>query len=587
MSKAARVPIPEETPAEAAGDGIEVGKRLVRIGDQGLSLAERLAAQMRLLSWRSPLHRLRLRGRFPLKLIAVPVDPLTGDEAVGQALIDGKLVHRGESVAAGGYDFKAAPSPEFFAWAQSFAWLRDLATTADRNSGARRAEPLMRRWLDAHAEFDSAGWAPGLIGRRILFWTAYAPLLLSSTDLVYRSAVLNGLARQARHLERAASKAPDGIERIAAYSGLICAGLLLPGNEAWRARGEHGLERALGQFVLGDGGVASRMPVEALELLELLMLARAPYVTLRRAPPAWLEDTVRRMVPALTGVMLGDKGLSAWHGGGPVAADRIERLLAVAGIPGRPLRAGTEWGFQRLAGGRTVVVADMGPPPPSRLASIGHASTLAFELSDGPERLIVNCGGGHGTTRRIPGELADLLRTTAAHSTLVAGDVNSTQLRADGTLGRGVEEVVANRQENENGSWVDGTHDGYARRFGLSHCRRLFLSADGMDLRGEDTLLPASGRRRRWNSASAPRFDIRFHLAPGVEVAQTADGKGALIKTSGGRAWQFRFRGGTMDFDDSIFVGSDGVLRRARQIVLSGTADAGGTTIAWSLRKAG
>src|SRR5690606_22130240 len=131
---------------------------------------------------------------------------------------------------------------------------------------------------------------------------------------------------------------------------------------------------------------------------------------------------------------------SAWHGGGPVAADRIERLLAIAGIPGRPLRAGTEWGFQRLAGGRTVVVADMGPPPPSRLASIGHASTLAFELSDGPERLIVNCGGGHGTTRRIPGELADLLRTTAAHSTLVAGDVNSTQLRADGTLGRGVEE---------------------------------------------------------------------------------------------------------------------------------------------------
>src|SRR3546814_6392193 len=53
--------------AEAQGDPaeeIEAGKRLVRIGgDRGVSLAERIASQFRLLAWKSPLHRMRLRGR--------------------------------------------------------------------------------------------------------------------------------------------------------------------------------------------------------------------------------------------------------------------------------------------------------------------------------------------------------------------------------------------------------------------------------------------------------------------------------------------------------------------------------------------
>src|SRR3546814_3440186 len=111
-------------------------------------------------------------------------------------------------------------------WLQSFAWLRDLAASSPRPEAARLPEPLTRLWLAEHAEFDPVGWRPDLIGWRILFWTAYAPLILSSSDLVYRSAVLNALARMARHLERSASKAEDGLPRIAAFAGLTVAGLM-------------------------------------------------------------------------------------------------------------------------------------------------------------------------------------------------------------------------------------------------------------------------------------------------------------------------------------------------------------------------
>ena len=51
-----------------AADGIPPGKRLVRAGGgAGLSLGERMAAHFYRLTWRTPFHKLRLRGRYPLK----------------------------------------------------------------------------------------------------------------------------------------------------------------------------------------------------------------------------------------------------------------------------------------------------------------------------------------------------------------------------------------------------------------------------------------------------------------------------------------------------------------------------------------
>ncbi|MDB5675072.1 MAG: heparinase, partial [Sphingomonas bacterium] len=81
---------------DAGPDGIDEGKRLVRLGgDKGLSLAERITERFHRLTWRTPIHGLRLKGRHPLKLIAVPDDPFTGDVARGRTLLDGTISFRG------------------------------------------------------------------------------------------------------------------------------------------------------------------------------------------------------------------------------------------------------------------------------------------------------------------------------------------------------------------------------------------------------------------------------------------------------------------------------------------------------------
>jgi uncharacterized heparinase superfamily protein len=565
---------------------IPIGKRLVRVrSDVGLSLSERFAAQFYRLTWRTPLHALKLRGRYPLKLLAVPVDPVVGHGLRGTAIMAGTLNWNGESLERESVSFtETTLSAGFTNYLHQFAWLRDLAAAAPRAQAAPIAEALTRKWLASHGEkVSEPAWRPDLWGWRILYWAAHAPLILSSTDLVYRSAVLNGLARGARHLDRTAESAPVGLARLAAWAGVVAAGLLISGNNPRRSFGEAGLAKALAASFTSDGGIICRTPRNQLDAVILLSMLREVYNARRIECPVSITAMLTRAVPALLGVTLGDGGLSSWQGSAPLLGEHVEAVIAASGVRTRPLRQARDWGYQRLSAGHSVVIIDAAPPPISRVSGGGCASTLAFELSDGPHRLIVNCGGGNAGGSAISSGLADGLRTTAAHSTLTLADSNSTAILGNATLGRGVTEVELDRLENEIGSRVEVSHDGYVKRFGLVHQRILTLASDGRELRGEDILLPGNGGRKQ----GLANFAVRFHLAPGVEATPTADGMGALLRIDAGPLWQFRVRGAKLSIDDSIWIDGAGRPNPTQQLVASGEAPAGGASLSWSLKRAG
>jgi uncharacterized heparinase superfamily protein len=576
----------EEPPPEQA---VASGRSLVRAGaDRGTSLTERIVGQFHRLTWRMPLHQMRLRGRHPLKLLGVPRDPVAGDPAAGAEMIEGDIVWGTVRADLATLDFTdTRHGPGFVDHVQSFAWLRDLPVAGPREITAPVAEAVLSRWLHAYAtRVDDVAWRADLWGRRILAWTAHAPLILSSNDVTFRGVVLNTLVRGARHLDRAAEAAAVGVPRIAAYAGLIAAGLLIPGGDPRVAIGEQGLARALRQGTTLDGGVISRSPVDLLDLIELIASLIAVYEERHREPPAVLAAMLARAVPALLGVTLGDGQLSSWQGGGPIDAGRVARAVAATGIRTRPQRQSRDWGFQRLSAGQTVAIIDCAPPPASRLARGGCASTLAFELADGPRRIVVNCGGGQpwGTLTR---GIAAGLRTTAAHSTLTLADSNSTAIHADGSLGKGVTEVELDRQEHEAASRIEASHDGYVRRHGFVHRRVLSLAADGRELAGEDVLLPAKEGRAGGRAGQPVAFATRFHLAPGVEATATADGMAALLRMEGGLVWQFRCRGAKLAIDDGLWIDGVGRPTPATQLVVTGEAPPGGTSVSWTFKRAG
>ena len=181
----------------------------------------------------------------------------------------------------------------------------------------------------------------------------------------------------------------------------------------------------------------------------------------------------------------------------------------------------------------------------------------------------------------LPDELAQALRTTAAHSTLTLADTNSTAILPDGSPGKGVGDVAVVRSEDNDCSRLEASHDGYVRGFGLVHKRSLVLGNDGKELRGVDQLAPRGRRKIR----EAAPFALRFHLAPGVEPTLTADGMGAILRSPGAPPWNFRCRGANPPLGESLMIDGRGEPVPTTQLVVQGEVAAVGGDVGWQFRR--
>ena len=345
------------------------------------------------------------------------------------------------------------------------------------------------------------------------------------------------------------------------------------------SRGEAGLTRALAGTQYDDGGLMSRCPAEQALFVDRMGLLRAAYFAAKKTLPDKIESAAAAALAALHGVTMGDGGLASWQGGNPGDAARLTALVDGCGLRARPLRQARGWGYHRLSALGTVVVLDAAAPPP-RLAR-ACASTLGIEISDGAQRIVVSCGGPGLLPTSLAEELVAALRSTAAHSTLVLDDTNSTAILADGTLGKGVGEVPVARSEDNDSTRIEATHDGYLKGFGLLHQRTLILGNDGKEIRGLDRVI-AKGRRKIREAAA---YAVRFHLAPGVEATVTADGMGAILRSPGAPPWNFRCRGAMLTVEESLVIDGTGSPRQAAQLVIVGEVSGLGGEIAWQLRR--
>lgn len=580
-------PRPAAAKKERASEApsIQVEGQVIRAHGPSLlsRLGDLISSNIRSLGYRTLFYSWRLKGSYPLKLTTIPEDPWPGDKARGDAFLDGHYRWNSFERQSASPPFRAENAPEdFLAYLHSFCWLRDVVAAGRPEEAQLFVEACVRRWIDDFSTFHPLAWRADILGERFIHFTAYAPVILANNDLVYRSKVLNALARQARHLMRSAAKAGDGLPKIKAATGLIYSGLLLPGAMARQAKGESLLGRELNHFVYADGGVATRSPKDALDVLKLMISLRALYRKLEQEVPPPVQMAIDRLVPSLKGLMHQDGGLSAFHGSRPGNADGIALALKLAESTAHPTDNGAKSGYQRLACGKSLIIMDAGPPPATPYSAKAHSSVLAFEFSHKKQRILINCGSATGDSP-LGLDLARMTRTTAAHTALVISNTNSAQLRKDGMIGRAADSTRYIRQEGPQGIWLEVSHDGYERRLGIQQKRRLFLSADGLDLRGEDALTLADARGRL-SPLSAHDVDIRFHLHPDVEATPTQDGEAAILRLPTKGGWMFRARGAQLKIDDSLYIDEYGVMQRTKQLVLSTPIDDLPLSINWSLK---
>ena len=528
------------------------------------------------------------------RLLATVLNPLPGQKMAGTAIRAGHFLVHGVKAPIAQIDFAgtARMAPPLERAVHSFSWLADLEACAPREQVAPVADRVLAAWLSANPSPPSRpgkgpAWSVANAGSRELNWLVHAPLILSGNDKTQRARVLTAMNETARWLDKNVGRAEDLLGEVAGWCGIVAAGLLLPDGKPRRLFGEAGLIKALGELVGDDGGILSRAPLGQIEVIALIVRLRACYSAVRREPPAALEAILALLVPPLLALTHGDGSLGSWQGGWAVDAADLNALIAASGVRTRPLRDVRQWGYQRVVAQKSILQFDAAPPPLAKHTRSGCASTLAFEFSHQGQRIVVNCGGAACAGGIIPVRLEQGLRATAAHSTLVLDDVNSTAILINGRIGSGVSEVEVDRRtiagEKLSGATrLEASHNGYVARYGLTHRRILILRDEGTELRGEDLLIPAGGKAKSGKVA----FAIRFHLGLGITARISEDGQGAGLALPDGSYWQFR-AGGQVTVEESIWADGQGRPQPIQQLVLQGLVSRGGGNFAWLLKKMG
>ncbi len=505
------------------------------------------------------------------RLIIAPHDLRTSDATRAAEIYAGRFVFAGKIVTCHGrsiFDLEP-PSEDWEVALLGFGWLRHLRA-ADTALTRANARALVDDWISNQIGRHPLSRRADVLARRVMSLLSQAPLVLADSDGKFYRRYLRGLAREIRYLRYSTIDIPDGVPRLQVLIALCYAALCLANQSKHIRSASRKLSDELQRQILPDGGHVSRNPGALIELLIDLLPLRQTFAARNIAPPTALLNAIDRMMPMLRFFRHGDGNMALFNGMGRTPSDLLATLLAYDDTHGTPMASMPHSGFQRLDAGSMTVIVDTGPPPPPHLSHEAHAGCLAFELSSGTSRIVINCG--------MPSTGRDNWRTfarsTVAHSTLTYHNTSSctfVEMSAMKRLLHGAPIVSGpSRVENFRELVPDGTvlstsHNGYAAKFGLIHRRVLVAAEDGSRLDGEDTVTPAQGARLRGGGSD---YALRFHLHPAVKASRLGDGQGAMLVLPNREVWTFETLEDRVELEDSVFLAGNDGPRRTTQLVI-------------------
>jgi len=502
----------------------------------------------------SRIYDLSLKGSAALDVRPLPVT-FPGDREKGAAFAVGEIA----SI------FEALEQQQATREVHCFGWLPTLAASG-LGTAPGLARGLTEAWIRNFGSWAAEAWQSDVLAERVTNWLLYYGFLMTGETGAFSPLFHRALSRQIVHLRRALWLGARPTDGLAVAKGLIHAGTGIDGYSDALRQGLVVLDRSIESEILADGCHLSRNPSHQLSSLAALLQVRAVLIDRHIRPSDPLNNAIDRMVPMLRAFRHGDGRLAVFNGSNETDREPIDAVIERSGVRGRAVVNARYGGYQRLKCKNTLVIVDTGPTNPDPQPDGGHASALAFEMSVGKNRVVVNCGQTTGS-----GALREMLRGTAAHSTVTIGDRNSSELVPEGGYGeRRSYSTDSVRREIDGNVLVELQHDGYRQSFGVSHRRSLYLSADGNDLRGEDVI----------SGGGHETLLVRFHLHPSIRISLIGEMNSAILRFGRNAGWRFQAQPGQVSIEESVYFG-DGIRKRSNQIVVHcGKADQR-ATIKW------
>ena len=219
---------------------------------------------------------------------------------------------------------------------------------------------------------------------------------------------------------------------------------------------------------------------------------------------------------------------------------------------------------------------DTGASPNLKYSKDYQAGVLSFEIISNGKKLISNCGYYH----KKNSNLNKISKSTAAQSTLVINDNSSCKFSKYGNFWLVKKGVKILKRENvfRKDYWkISASHDGYLKDYNSIHERNIEFQAEKMTFFGVDKII----KKKIINTY---KFDIRFHVEPGVRLMKTQDNKTILIELED-EGWKFTCNNYKISINNGLYFGKKNLYTDNQNILVSGISNQKFENIEWELKK--
>ena len=458
----------------------------------------------------------------------------------------------------------------------NFLWLSSI----DRKDDASTLRKIISLWNLNNLKYKSLIWETSVISKRLMSWILNADIILKNSNFDFKRNFIESIIIQTNHLRKNFKYEIDYQKKIEVITVLILSGLVFKEYEDNYEYSLKELEKLIATFFDDTGFPLTRNPYDLLNYTKYLLLIKEVIKDAQKYVPDNLENILEKNLECLKKITTPANSLPLFNGSVENDLTSFYDFINHYKIKIKKPKMNSG-NIHVLKNKKDVIYFEAGDPPMKNYSSCYQSGPLSFEYFFDDKKIITNCGFGIN----ISNKARLLSRFTSSQSALCLNDTsivgfekNNIMNKAYGYLiKRDFKIVDLEYKNNTNEIQIKAGHDAYMNIFGCLHNRTLGIDKINNKIYGRDDL-------SRKNISSEIKYDIRFHLYPGLAAVQTIGGNTLLIQINKNKALLFSTKEKNLKIEKSIFFGGHKVLENYC-IVISGIMKSDIKTIEWEIIK--
>ena len=453
----------------------------------------------------------------------------------------------------------------------NFFWLFSL----DLKSSKKVTQSVIYNWIENNDKYNTKNWELDILSKRIISWLSNSKLTYEDSGDLYKEKFDGNIKKQINHLINEINRSIWVEDKIIGSAAVILGGLSYK-NEKYIKHGLDLLKKIIDTSFDKMGFPKSRSIRQLNFFLKYFILIREWFRESQNEIPDYLNEIIFLNGQSYSLLSQNNNKNFLFNGNHNSDNSKFENYLKLHNykFKNETYECG---GYAILKNKNVILSVDIGTSPERKFSQYYQSGTLSFEIYYNNKKLISN----NGYFQNHKHQLNLISKSTATHSTLCIDNQSSSKFRKDSNgllkIDKGIKILKKNILfEKENWS-ITGSHDGYLKKYGVIHERKIDYYPKFSKFIGEDKLI----KRKNFKSTN---FEIRFHFEPGTKITKTQDNKSILIELENS-GWKFSADNHLIDIETGLYFGDKNSFVENQNIFISGKTRNEEQAVRWHIIK--